>query len=106
MQGIDKGNAGAGLNLLQSFKQELRSKRQAEGGNEDAVMQSAVSVCEGALGILKAALAGTLVSNQARRHSTVLYIISNSPCYVRYPINRSLYTNIPATSPPFEQTAF
>ena len=50
--------------VLRDFQQGLAHKRQAEGGSDDAVMQSAVSVCEGALGILKAALAGALTGTQ------------------------------------------
>ena len=56
--------------MLRDFRQGLAHKRQAEGGGDDAVMQSAVSVCEGALGILKAALAGALTSNQLVRSSS------------------------------------
>ena len=51
--------------LLREFQQGLARKRQKEGANDDAVMQSAVSVCEGALGILKAALAGALTVSKA-----------------------------------------
>lgn len=50
---------------LGDIRQGLAAKPQAEAGNDDAVMQSAVSVCEGALGILKAALAGNLTGNQS-----------------------------------------
>lgn len=50
------------------IQQALVKTRQTEGGTDDTVMQSAVSVCEGALGILKAALAGTLTGQHPVRH--------------------------------------
>ena len=59
----------ADVEALRDLQQDIICQGQAGGGSDDRIMQSAVSMCEGALGILKAAMAGARPGNQSVRSS-------------------------------------
>lgn len=55
------------MDAIRELQQDLANKGQAAGSGDDRIMQSAVSMCEGALGILKAAMGGAWPGNQSVR---------------------------------------